>query len=38
MCSLDSSIAELYFNGYISREDAIAQSSHPDKLERQLAA
>ncbi|CAG0991964.1 Twitching mobility protein [Phycisphaerales bacterium] len=38
MCSLDSSIAELYFNGYISREDAIAQSAHPDKLERQLAA
>ncbi len=38
MCSLDSSIAELYFNGYISREDAIAQSAYPDKLERQLAA
>ncbi|MDX2130965.1 MAG: type IV pilus twitching motility protein PilT [Planctomycetota bacterium] len=38
MCSLDSSIAELYFNGYISREDAIAQSVYPDKLERQLAA
>lgn len=38
MTSLDSSIAELYFNGYISREDAIAQSAHPDKLERQLAA
>ncbi len=38
MCTLDSSIAELYFNGYISREDAIAQSAHPDKLERQLAA
>jgi twitching motility protein PilT len=38
MCSLDSSIAELYFNGFISREDAIAQSAHPEKLERQLAA
>jgi twitching motility protein PilT len=38
MASLDSSIAELYFNGYISREDAIAQSAYPDKLERQLAA
>jgi twitching motility protein PilT len=38
MCSLDSSIAELYFNGLISREDAIAQSAYPDKLERQLAA
>ncbi len=38
MCSLDSSIAELYFNGTISKEDAIAQAVHPDKLERQLVA
>ena len=38
MTSLDSSIAELYFNGMISREDAVAQAAHPDKLERQLAA
>ncbi len=38
MASLDSSIAELYFNGYVSREDAIAQAAFPDKLERQLAA
>ncbi len=38
MCTLDSSIAELYFNGYISREDAIAQAAYPEKLERQLAA
>lgn len=38
MASLDSSIAELYFNGMISREDAIAQAAFPDKLERQLAA
>jgi twitching motility protein PilT len=38
MCSLDSSIAELYFNGLISREDAIASAAFPDKLERQLAA
>lgn len=38
MCSLDSAIAELYFNGRISREDAIAQAAFPDKLERQLAA
>ncbi len=38
MVSLDTSIAELYFNGMISREDAIAQSAFPDKLERQLAA
>jgi len=38
MCSLDSSISELYFNGLISRDDAIAQAAFPDKLERQLAA
>jgi twitching motility protein PilT len=38
MCSIDNAIAELYFNGLISREDAIAQAAYPDKLERQLAA
>jgi len=38
MCSLDSAIAELYFNGLISREDAIAQATFPDKIERLLAA
>ena len=38
MCSLDSSIAELYFNGFISRDDAIAQAAYPDKLDRMLAA
>jgi twitching motility protein PilT len=38
MISLDNAIAELYFNGLISREDAISQAAYPDKLERQLAA
>ncbi len=38
MRSLDTSIAELFFNGHISREDAIAQAAYPDKIERQLAA
>jgi twitching motility protein PilT len=38
MCSLDASIAEAYFNGLISKEDAIAQAAYPDKLERQLVA
>jgi len=38
MISLDNSIAELYFNGLISRDDAIAQAAYPEKLERQLAA
>ncbi len=38
MTTLDNSIAELYFNGMISREDAIAQAAFPDKLDRTLAA
>ena len=38
MCSLDSSIAQLYFNGMIGKEDAVAQAAFPDKLEQQLAA
>lgn len=38
MSSLDTSISELYFNGMISREDAVAQAVFPDKLERMLAA
>jgi twitching motility protein PilT len=36
--TLDSSIKQLYVTGYISREDAIAQAAHPEKLERSLAA
>jgi twitching motility protein PilT len=38
MQTLDSSIKQLYVNGYISREDAIAQAAHPEKLDRMLAA
>ena len=38
MKSLDNAIAELFFNGMISREDAVAQAAYPDKLERMLAA
>jgi len=38
MTTLDKSIAELYFNGMIGREDAIASAAMPDKLERLLAA
>ena len=38
MISLDNAIAELFFNGMISREDAVAQSAHPEKIERMLAA
>ncbi len=38
MTSLDGAIAELYFNGMISREDAIAQAAYPEKIERALVA
>ena len=38
MIGLDNAIAELFFNGMISREDAIAQSAHPEKIERMIAA
>ncbi len=38
MTTLDNAIAERYFNGMISREDAIAQAAYPDKLDRTLAA
>lgn len=38
MNTLDNAIAELFFNGRISREDAIAQAAYPEKLERMLAA
>ncbi|MEX0774867.1 MAG: PilT/PilU family type 4a pilus ATPase [Phycisphaeraceae bacterium] len=38
MRTLDNAISELYFNGMISREDAISQAAYPEKLERMLAA
>lgn len=38
MVSLDASITELYFNGCISREDAVAQSACPEQMVRQIAA
>ena len=38
MQSLDTSIGQLYFNGQISREDALAHAAHPEKLERALSA
>jgi twitching motility protein PilT len=38
MTSLDNAIAELYFNGFISREDALSQAAYPDKLDRMLVA
>jgi twitching motility protein PilT len=38
MQSLDDSIMQLYANGHISREDAVSQAAHPEKVERALAA
>jgi len=38
MVSLDASIAELFFNGLISREDAIAHACLPEAMHRSLAA
>jgi twitching motility protein PilT len=38
MQTLDDSIKQMYVNGYISREDAIAQAAHPEKLDRALVA
>ncbi|MBN2377926.1 MAG: type IV pilus twitching motility protein PilT [Sedimentisphaerales bacterium] len=38
MQSLDTSIGQLYFNGQISREDALAHAAQPEKLERALSA
>ncbi len=38
MQTLDSSIKQLFVNGYISKDDAVAQAAHPEKLERALAA
>ncbi len=35
---LDNAIASLFFNGMISKEDAISKAVHPDKLARTLAA
>ncbi len=38
MQTLDDSITQHYLNGLITREDAVSQAAHPEKLERALAA
>jgi twitching motility protein PilT len=38
MCTLDTAISQLYFNGMISKEDAISQAANPEKIQRTLAA
>jgi twitching motility protein PilT len=37
MQSLDASIRDLYLNGYIDRESAIAQAANPDRLAQMLS-
>src|ERR1700722_16857530 len=36
MQTLDSSIKQIFVNGYISRQDALALAAHPEKLDRAL--
>jgi hypothetical protein len=36
MQNLDNSISEMYFKGYIDREEAIMRSSNPAKMEKLL--
>ena len=38
MQTLDYSIAQLCFNGHISREDALVHAVYPDKIDRALSA
>jgi twitching motility protein PilT len=38
MQSMDNSIADMYFKGYIDRDEAIVRSSNPGKMEKTLAA
>ena len=38
MTTLDASIAELCFNGMITREDAVSRAAHPAAMEQALAA
>ena len=38
MQTLDNSIRQLFVNGFVSREDVLAQATHPEKLERALVA
>ncbi len=38
MQTMDTAIKQLFLNGKISRDDAVAMAHHPEKLERQLVA
>ena len=36
MQTMDLSIADMYFNGFIDREEAVMRSSNPAKMDKQL--
>jgi len=38
MCTLDDSIKALYFNGFISRKQAVSRAAHPEMLNKALSA
>jgi len=38
MQSMDNSIADMCFNGFIDREEAISRSTNPGKMDKQLAS
>jgi len=38
MQSLDTSIKQLFVNGYISKEDAMGMAAHPERMKTALAA
>jgi hypothetical protein len=38
MQSMDHSIADMFFKGYIDREEAILRSINPAKMDKQLTA
>jgi hypothetical protein len=35
---MDNSIAEMYFKGFIDRDEAIVRSSNPGKMEKTLVS
>jgi hypothetical protein len=38
MQSMDHSIADMYFKGYIDRDEAISRSSNPGKMDKVLTS
>jgi hypothetical protein len=38
MQSMDHSIADMYFKGFIDRDEAVMRSSNPGKMDKMLTA